>query len=115
MPTLKDSVVVKTIMWRLAKLYKFSSYKHAGLFKNPEPYATYQTPTNLRTGVGLQRESNINHWVTIKRLLWATCVSYPWPHMYLWLYRVSCKSSVLDLHILSDSLFRIANVWNCIY
>ena len=40
-----------------SKLYKFSSYKHAGL--NLEPCTTYQIPTNLMTGVMLPRESNI--------------------------------------------------------
>ena len=59
MPAPKHSVVVKTIIWHL-KLYKFSNYKHAGLLKTLEPCTTYQTPTNLRTGVVLQRESNIN-------------------------------------------------------
>ena len=42
-----------------------------------------------------------------------SCVSYPWPHIYD--YRVSYKDSVLDLHILSDSLFGIANACNCIH
>ena len=41
-----------------------------------------------------------------------SCVSYSWPHNYD--YRVSCKDSVLDLHILSDRLFRVANACNYI-
>ena len=47
-----------------SKLYKLPSYKHAGLLKILEPCITYQTPTNLRTGVVLQRESNIKSPLT---------------------------------------------------
>ena len=43
-----------------SKLYKFSSYKHAGLLKTWNPVQPTKPPTNLRTGVVLQRESNIN-------------------------------------------------------
>ena len=40
-----------------------------------------------------------------------SCVSYSWPYIYD--CRVSCKDIALDLNVLSDSLFMVANACNC--
>ena len=41
-----------------------------------------------------------------------SCVSYSWP-MHIYDCRVSCKDIALDLNVLSDILFRVANACNC--
>ena len=59
MPTPKHSVVVETIIWHLNCTNSQATSMQDSL--KPEPCTTYQPPTNIRTGVVLQRESNINY------------------------------------------------------
>ena len=58
-----QAFIVSQDNYLVSKWYKFSSYKHAGLFNIQNPVQPAKLP-NLMTGVLLQRESNIKCHLT---------------------------------------------------